>query len=193
MTVHIRFPPHPVTNDTLKLYNIHLRPSSVADPGEGPRGSDPPLLSDETGAKLFFGDRPTLPPPPILGSEWSTSALISRSASVTALRVTYYILHVQGVLKVRSDFFFAQISLIIENTFVKFSMLFIIHLTLNNRNIANQNVFLYVFWHFLSGEVKNVRAPKVCLKTHFFRRSVVTALLRPVIWGLVLCMFSGQR
>ena len=69
MAVHIRFLPHPVTNDTLKLYNIHLRPSSVADPGEEPRGSDPPLLSDETGAKLFFGDRPTLPPPPILGSE----------------------------------------------------------------------------------------------------------------------------
>ena len=36
--------------------------------------------------------------------------------------------------------------------FVKLSMLFIIHLTLDNRNIANQNVFLYVFSHFLSGE-----------------------------------------
>ena len=32
-------------------------------------------------------------------------------------------------------------------------MLFIIHLTLNNRNIVNQNVFLCVFLHFLSGEV----------------------------------------
>ena len=42
-------------------------------------------------------------------------------------------------------------------------MLFIIHLTLNNRNIVNQNVFLCVFLHFLSGEVQNVRAPKVCL------------------------------
>ena len=37
--------------------------------------------------------------------------------------------------------------------FVKLSMLFNIHLTLNNRNISNQNVFLYVFWHFLCGEV----------------------------------------
>ena len=32
-------------------------------------------------------------------------------------------------------------------------MLFIIHLTLNNRNIANQNVFLCVFSDFLSGEL----------------------------------------
>ena len=32
-------------------------------------------------------------------------------------------------------------------------MLFIIYLTLNNQNINNQNVILYVFWHFLSGEV----------------------------------------
>ena len=67
-------------------------------------------------------------------------------------------------------------------------MLFIINLTLNNRNIANQSVFLFVFWHFLSGEVSNVRARKVCLKTHFSRRSIVTALARPVIWGLVLCI-----
>ena len=46
-------------------------------------------------------------------------------------------------------------------------MLFIIHLTLNNRNIANQNVFLYVFWHFLSGEVYYERAPKVSTDTPF--------------------------
>ena len=32
-------------------------------------------------------------------------------------------------------------------------MLFIIQLKLNNRNISNQNVFLYVFGHFLIGEV----------------------------------------
>ena len=37
--------------------------------------------------------------------------------------------------------------------FVKLSMLFIIHLTLNKRNIVNQNVFLCVLLHFLSGEV----------------------------------------
>ena len=43
-------------------------------------------------------------------------------------------------------------------------MLFIIHLTLNNRNIANQHVSICVF---LSGEVENVRAPKVCLNYAF--------------------------
>ena len=32
-------------------------------------------------------------------------------------------------------------------------MFFIIHLTLNNRKIANQNVSLCVFSHFLSGGV----------------------------------------
>ena len=36
--------------------------------------------------------------------------------------------------------------------FVKLSMLFIIHLTLTNWNISNQNVFIYDFWHFLSGD-----------------------------------------
>ena len=55
-------------------------------------------------------------------------------------------------------------------------MLFIIHLTLNNRNIANQNVFLCVFSDFLSGELQNVRALKVCLKTQFSKRSIVTCL-----------------
>ena len=90
MAVHIRrFLPHPVTNDTLKLYNIHL-PSSVADPGEGPGGPTPPYFLTKL-RQNFFWRRAH---PPILGSEWSTSALISRSGSVTALRVTYYILHV---------------------------------------------------------------------------------------------------
>ena len=53
----------------------------------------------------------------------------------------------QGVSKVRFDFFFVRISLIIKNTFWKtwLGMLFIIHLTLNTRNIANQNVFLVGF------------------------------------------------
>ena len=50
----------------------------------------PPLTFWPNWGKIFFGDGP---PPPILGSEWSTSALISRSGSVTALRVTYYILY----------------------------------------------------------------------------------------------------
>ena len=61
MAVHIRFLPHPVTNDTLKLSNMHL-PSSGADPGEGPGGPTPPLLSDQTEAKFFFETAP--PPPP---------------------------------------------------------------------------------------------------------------------------------
>ena len=55
------------------------------------------------------------------------------------------LMNLQGVSKVCSDFFFAQISLIIKLPFVKLIMLFIIHLTLNNRHIANQNVFLCVF------------------------------------------------
>ena len=113
MALHIRFLPHPVTNDTLKLYNIHL-PSPVADPGEGPGGPThppPSLLSDQTEAKSFFRDRPTPPPPPpILGSEWSTSALISRSGSVTALRVPYYILyHSKTVLNEKTFFFLYKI------------------------------------------------------------------------------------
>ena len=103
MALHIRFLRHPATNDTLKLYNIHL-PSSVADPGEGPGGPTPPppLLTfwPNWGKFFFFGDQPTpSSPPTILGSEWSTSALISRSGSVTALRVNFYILfHSKTVL-----------------------------------------------------------------------------------------------
>ena len=47
--------------------------------------------------------------------------------------VWLFALHVQGVSKVCSDFLFAQISLIILKIFfLKLSMLFIIHLTLNN-------------------------------------------------------------
>ena len=47
--------------------------------------------------------------------------------------VWLFALHVQGVSKVHSDFLFAQISLIILKIFfLKLSMLFIIHLTLNN-------------------------------------------------------------
>ena len=42
---------------------------------------------------------------------------------------------------------------LLKITFVNLSMLFIIHLTLTNWNISNQNVFLYDFWHFLNGEV----------------------------------------
>ena len=103
MALHIRFLPHPATNDTLKLYNIHL-PSSVADPGEGPGGPTPPPPSYFLTKlrQIFFFWRPAhpfFPPPTILGSEWSTSALISRSGSVTALRVNFYILfHSKTVL-----------------------------------------------------------------------------------------------
>ena len=53
----------------------------------------PPLLFYKLRQNCFLETAPP-PSPPILGSEWSTSALISRSGSVTALRVTYYILHV---------------------------------------------------------------------------------------------------
>lgn len=61
MAVHIWFLPHPVTNDTLKLYNNHL-PSSVANPGEGP-GGPTPLTFLQTEAKFFLE---TAPPPPHL-------------------------------------------------------------------------------------------------------------------------------
>ena len=40
---------------------------------------------------------------------------------------------------------------LLKITSVNPSMLFIIHLTLINWNISIQNVFLYDFWHFLSG------------------------------------------
>ena len=59
---------------------------------------------------------------------------------------------IQGVSKVRSDFFLLKFHWLLRIPLVKLSMLFIIHLTLDNRNTANQNVFLYVFSHFLSGE-----------------------------------------
>ena len=69
------------------------------DPGVRP---PPPLLTfwPNWGKFFFFGDQPTpSSPPTILGSEWSTSALISRSGSVTALRVNFYILfHSKTVL-----------------------------------------------------------------------------------------------
>ena len=61
-------------------------------------------------------------------------------------------------------------------------MLFIIHLTLNIWNISNQNVFLYVLWHFLSGEVKNVQISQSGSKETFFqaKRSQAVFLARPV-------------
>ena len=68
------------------------------DPGVRP---PPFLLFDQTEANFFFLETspPLRPPPTILGSEWSTSALISRSGSVTALRVNFYILfHSKTVL-----------------------------------------------------------------------------------------------
>ena len=113
MALHIRFLPHPVTSDTLKLYNNHL-PSSVANPGEGPGGPTPPPSFLTKLRQNFFWRRahPHLPPPPILGSEWSTSALISRSGSVTAQRVTYYILfHSKTVLNEKTFFFLYKIWL----------------------------------------------------------------------------------
>ena len=60
MAVHIRFLPHPVINDTLKLYTIHL-PSSVEDPGEGPGGPTPPYFLTKL-RQIFLGDRFTPPP-----------------------------------------------------------------------------------------------------------------------------------
>ena len=76
----------------------------------GTLGSDhPSLLSDQTEAFFFLETGPP-PPPPNLGSEWSTSALISRSGSVTALRVTYYILyHSKTVLNEKTFFFLYKI------------------------------------------------------------------------------------
>ena len=63
MAVHIRFLPHPVTNDTLKLYNIHL-PSSVADTGEGPGGpTPPPYFLTKLRQNLFLETGPPPPPP----------------------------------------------------------------------------------------------------------------------------------
>ena len=111
MAVHIRFLPHPVTNDTIKLYNIHL-PSSVADAGVGPGGPTPPppLLTFWPNWGKMFLETGSPPLPPILGSEWSTSALISRSGSVTAPRVTYYILyHSKTVLNGETYFFLYKI------------------------------------------------------------------------------------
>ena len=52
-----------------------------------------------------------------------------------------------------SDIYKLKIATLIQFSLLYLSMLFIIHLTLNIWNISNQNVFLYVFWHFLGGEV----------------------------------------
>ena len=70
-------------------------------------------------------------------------------------------------------------------------MLFITYLTLSNWNISNQNVFLYDFWRFLSGEVYNVRGLKACLNSQFSRWSVVAVLAGPVFWELDLCKIDA--
>ena len=61
--------------------------------------------------------------------------------------------NIQGVSKVRSDFSSLKFHLLLKIPFIKPGMLLIIHLTLNNWNKSKQNVFLYVIWHFISGEV----------------------------------------
>ena len=112
-----------------------------------------------------------------------------------------------GVFESSFWFFFALFSLIIKIDLVKLSMQFVIHLKLNNWNITNQNVLLYVSWHFLSGEVQNIRASKVSYFTFLFsRRSVGSCLSSSSIvvfvfalflyfggWGLDLCTLSRQR
>ena len=78
-----------------------------------------------------------------------------------------------------------------KKPFVKLSMLLITHLTLNNWNIGNQNVFLYIFWHFLRGEVQNVRAPKACLKSHISSStSVLGAASLYVVSSTIIQMVS---
>ena len=87
-------------------------------------------------------------------------------------------------------FFFALFSLIIKIDLVKLSMQFLIHLKLNNWNITKQNVLLYVSWHFLSGEVQNIRASKVSYFTFLFSRWSVGSCLSSssivvfVFWGM---------
>ena len=49
------------------------------------------------------------------------------------------------------DTYKVKIATLIQFSLLYLSMLFIIHLTLNIWNISHQNVFLYVFWYFLSG------------------------------------------
>ena len=70
----------------------------------------------------------------------------------------------QGVSKVRSDFFFASFHWLLKIPFVKLSMLLIIHLTLNSSKISNHNAFLYVIWHFISGrgiELKTLQSRRL--------------------------------
>ena len=91
--------------------------TSISDPlhwriqGRDP-GVRPPLTFWPNWGKIvsWRPAHPFFPPPPppstILGSEWSTSALISRSGSVTALRVTYYILYHSKTLLNGGTYFF---------------------------------------------------------------------------------------
>ena len=111
-------------------------------------------------------------------------------AALTSCENNVILLYSTGCLKVLSDFFFALFSLIIKIDLVKVSMQFLIHLKFNNWNITNQNVLLYVSWHFLSGEVRNIRASKVSYFTFLFsRRSVGSCLSSSsivvfVFWGM---------
>ena len=97
-TTHLSF--------TTSIYPLQWRIQG-RDPGVRP---PPPYFLTKLRQNLFLETGPPPPPPPILGSEWSTSALISRSGSVIALRVTYYILyHSKTVLNEETYFFLYKI------------------------------------------------------------------------------------
>ena len=94
------------------------KPVTVMDPGEGPRGTRPPLIFrpnwGSTGGKKFFGDR-TSPPLAYL-RVWITApsppSLISRSGSDTAVMRSiraFWMYH--SIPKANYDFLFLYQSL----------------------------------------------------------------------------------